>query len=135
MVPTSFVFLERMPLNPNGKVDRGALPAPGATRSFTPPRTQLEQTLANLWKQVLGIEKVGLEDNFFELGGNSIGLAQVHEKLRAAIHREVPITDLFQYPSVRTLADHLSPKSAQSPVKDDRTRARRASNRRADGTT
>jgi non-ribosomal peptide synthetase component F len=110
MVPTSFVFLERLPLSPNGKVDRGALPAPAVARSFAAPRTQLEQALAGLWKQVLGVDQVGLEDNFFELGGNSIGLAQVHEQLRTSLHRDVPITDLFQYPTVRALAEHLSPK-------------------------
>lgn len=108
MVPSSFVFLDRLPLNPNGKVDRGALPALSVTHSFVAPRTQLEQVLAGIWQQILGLEKVGLEDNFFELGGNSIGLAQVHGKLLTLINQHVAITDLFQYPTVRALADHLS---------------------------
>jgi non-ribosomal peptide synthetase component F len=114
IIPSSFVFLERLPLNPNGKVDRAALPAVVVTRTFVAPRTHVEQTLAAIWQQVLGLEKVGLEDNFFELGGNSIGLAQVHEKLRAKTQREVPITDLFQYPTIRALAGHLSPKAPKT---------------------
>ena len=95
-------------------MDRGALPAVSVTRSFVAPRTQLEQKLAGLWQDVLGLEKVGLEDNFFELGGNSIGLAQVHGRLKTFVDREIPITDLFQYPTVRALADHLSPKAPQT---------------------
>jgi amino acid adenylation domain-containing protein len=117
MVPSSYVFLERLPLNPNGKVDRAALPAPSRSRSFVAPRTEMEQTLAGLWQQVLGLDKVGLEDNFFELGGNSIGLAQLHEKLQASIHQDVPITDMFQYPTVRALADHLSPKTRKTSTR------------------
>ena len=114
MVPSSFVFLDRLPLNPNGKVDRSALPALGLTRSFVAPRTQLEQKLAGLWQEILGLEKVGLEDNFFELGGNSVGLAQVHGQLRTLINQDVPITHLFQYPTVRALADHLSRKAPRA---------------------
>ncbi|HLJ15852.1 MAG TPA: non-ribosomal peptide synthetase [Bryobacteraceae bacterium] len=117
IIPSSFVFLERLPLNPNGKVDRGALPAVAVTRSFTAPRTQLEQQLAAVWKDVLGVDKVGLEDNFFELGGNSIGLAQVHAKLKPLVNRDIPITDLFQYPTVRALADHLTPKTPQTSAR------------------
>ena len=87
------------------------------TRSFVAPRTQLEQTLAGLWQQALGLEKVGLEDNFFELGGNSIGLARVHGELRTLTDRDIPITDLFQYPTVRALAEHLSPQAPKAPAR------------------
>ncbi len=111
MIPSSYVSLDRLPLNPNGKVDRKALPLPGAARSFVAPRTLLEQKLANLWQQMLGVDRVGLEDNFFELGGNSVGLAQVHGKMRTLIDRDIPITDLFQYPTIRSLANHLNQKT------------------------
>jgi amino acid adenylation domain-containing protein len=117
IIPSSFVFLDHLPLNPNGKVDRSALPAVAVTRSFSAPRTQLEQQLAAVWQEILGVNKVGLEDNFFELGGNSIGLAQVHAKLKPLVNRDIPITDLFQYPTVRALANHLTPKGPQTSAR------------------
>src|SRR6185295_11788171 len=75
MVPTSFVFLERLPLTLNGKLDRNALPAPDHLQTagaFIAPRTDVEKLLAQIWSDVLGIERVGVHDNFFDLGGDSI---------------------------------------------------------------
>jgi len=77
MVPATFVWLEALPLLPNGKLDRRALPAPGAARPeleehYQPPRTPEEEILAGIWSQVLGLEQVGIHDNFFALGGDSI---------------------------------------------------------------
>ncbi len=124
MIPSTFVFLERLPLNPNGKVDRDALPAPAVTHSFVAPRTQLEQKLAGLWRQVLEVEQVGLEDNFFELGGNSLRLAQLHAELKPFVNRDIVITELFRYPTIRALADYLSPQTARrSGVLSARQRA------------
>ncbi|RKH35462.1 amino acid adenylation domain-containing protein [Corallococcus praedator] len=89
LVPAAFVALESFPLSPSGKVDRGALPAPDAARlgtgkAFTEPRTEAEKTLAALWAQVLGVERVGLHDNFFELGGDSILGIQIVSRAKAA---------------------------------------------------
>lgn len=126
MIPAFFVFLECLPLNPNGKVDRDALPAPTVTHSFVAPRTQLEQKLASLWQQVLEVEKVGLEDNFFEMGGNSIRMAQLHGKIRELINRDILIVELFQHPTIRMLAEHLSP---QEPRKSAALTARQRAER------
>src|SRR4029079_7260988 len=82
MVPSAFVTLPALPLMPHGKVDRRALPEPDAAASaldpeFVAPRSPLERALADLWRQVLGVERVGVHDNFFELGGDSILSLQI----------------------------------------------------------
>ncbi|MBZ5554814.1 MAG: amino acid adenylation domain-containing protein [Acidobacteriia bacterium] len=131
MVPAAFVWLKQLPLSPNGKVDRRALPAPDKTqrdleKPFVAPRTELERALAGLWQSALNVEKVGLEDNFFELGGHSLLLVQVHGKLRAHLHRDLPITELFQYPTIRALAEHLSESAPkEGSTKNIRRRAER----------
>ncbi|MCA1682147.1 MAG: amino acid adenylation domain-containing protein, partial [Actinobacteria bacterium] len=88
MVPSAFVVLDELPLSPNGKVDRRALPAPEldpvAGVGYVAPRTLAEQTLAEIWADVLGVEQVGVQDNFFELGGDSILSIQVVSRVRAA---------------------------------------------------
>ncbi|MCP4664214.1 MAG: AMP-binding protein, partial [bacterium] len=112
MVPAAFVVLRELPLLPNGKVNRRALPEPEAARpepeaAFVAPASELEQTLATIWQEVLGLERVSLHDNFFDVGGHSLLLAQVRQRLREELEREVPLVDLFRHPSIRALADHL----------------------------
>jgi acyl carrier protein len=113
MVPSAFVTLEHLPLMVNGKVDRRALPDPSpearvtSAASFVAPANELERTIAAIWSEVLGLEQVGTQDNFFDLGGHSLRLLQVHLKLRQALGRDVPLFELFQYPTVSTLAGHL----------------------------
>ena len=113
MIPAAFVTLEALPLMQNGKVDRAALPEP-ANRSpapdatFTAPRTALEQMLAgSVFAQVLGVDQVGIHDNFFELGGNSLQAAQVQSNLMDALHIDVPLTTIFQAPTIAQLSEHL----------------------------
>ncbi|MCA9537841.1 MAG: amino acid adenylation domain-containing protein, partial [Myxococcales bacterium] len=108
MIPSVFVWLDALPLTPNGKVDRAALPAPELDREtltarFVAPRTATEETLAQVWAEVLGVDQVGVEDNFFELGGDSILSIQV--VFRAA-RRGVVITprQFFERPTVAGLA-------------------------------
>ncbi|RKG56777.1 amino acid adenylation domain-containing protein [Corallococcus sp. AB011P] len=120
-VPSAFVVLERLPLTANGKLDRKALPAPDVHRpelseDYRVPEAGLEQTLAALWAEVLGLERVGASDNFFDLGGNSLLLQSVHAKLEALVGRKVPLVTLFQYPTVRALAGHLSPPKDTPPA-------------------
>ncbi|HEY7766994.1 amino acid adenylation domain-containing protein, partial [Longimicrobium sp.] len=110
MVPADFVVLDQLPLMRNGKLDRGALPAPepvSAGTSYAPPRRPLEAALAEIWAEVLGRARVGVKENFFDLGGHSLLLVKVQARLREALDRKIPIADLFRFPTVSALADHL----------------------------
>jgi amino acid adenylation domain-containing protein len=108
MVPAAFVAMETLPLSPNGKVDRKALPAPTAdARAVSRPQSTLERRVAKVWEAVLGIESVGLDDNFFEVGGHSLLVARMQEGLREALGRAVSVVELFQYPTVGALSAHL----------------------------
>src|SRR5437868_6983802 len=125
MVPTAFVEVQAWPLTPNGKIDRRALPAPqrttaaGASSSLA-PRSPLEEVLLGIWAQVLGVEQVNLHDNFFELGGHSLLAMQVVWRVREALQVEVPLSSLFETPTVAQLARRLQtnsrPTSAQQVV-------------------
>ncbi|HEX4494252.1 MAG TPA: amino acid adenylation domain-containing protein, partial [Thermoanaerobaculia bacterium] len=110
MVPAAFVALESLPLTPNGKVDRRALPAPdeaGAAETFLAPRTPVEELVAGLWSELLGVERVGADGNFFELGGHSLLAARVISRLRGAFGVELPVRDLFEAPTVEALATRI----------------------------
>ena len=110
MLPTAFVFVNAIPLTPNGKVDRGALPAFNEAKEPSSQHgkgTDLEEKLAGLWKEVLGTQRIGLDENFFDLGGDSLLLVAVHSQLQKILQREIQITDLFEYVTVRSLARHL----------------------------
>ncbi|WP_256980998.1 MULTISPECIES: non-ribosomal peptide synthase/polyketide synthase [unclassified Rhodococcus (in: high G+C Gram-positive bacteria)] len=105
MVPSAFVVLDAIPLTANGKLDRRALPEPAArTREFRPPTTPVEGMVADVFADVLGIERVGLDDDFFELGGNSLVATQVVSRLGAAAQTTVPVRALFEAPTVAALA-------------------------------
>ncbi|MGB8255052.1 MAG: amino acid adenylation domain-containing protein, partial [Pseudonocardiaceae bacterium] len=107
MVPSAFVTLDALPLNPNGKVDRGALPEPNwglvAERDYMAPRTDVERVLAEIWTEILGVERVGVEDNFFELGGDSILSIQVVSKARQ-VGLRLTSKDIFLHHTVAALA-------------------------------
>ncbi len=131
-IPSVFVALDRLPLTPNGKVDRKALPAPDTATAARPepvaPRSALERTIAEVWREVLRVEKVGLHDNFFDLGGHSLLAAQVHARLGRALGRELSLVDLFRHPTVGALARFLAPEdeAAAAPAAAG-TQAREAS--------
>jgi amino acid adenylation domain-containing protein len=117
MVPYAYVQLDALPLTVNGKIDRDVLPAPAVAVPAEPEATstQLEQAIIDIWCQTLGTRRVGLGDNFFDLGGDSLLLATVHTRLQEKSKIEIPITDLFEFPTVRSLARRLSPKSSGEP--------------------
>jgi amino acid adenylation domain-containing protein len=127
MVPAAIVFLDALPRNANGKLDAARLPAPPRTRpelaaAYAAPRSGLERAIAAVWSAALKLESVGLDDNFFDLGGHSLLMARVHAQLREVVGREVPLIELFQYPTVGSLARHLAraaePRPAPRPSDD-----------------
>ncbi|WPB73717.1 non-ribosomal peptide synthase/polyketide synthase [Archangium violaceum] len=114
MVPSAFVSLPSLPLTGSGKVDRKALPAPDGVRpedatAFVAPRSALEQQLAAMWSKLLGVERVGVHDNFFDLGGHSLLATQLISRLRATFEVELPLNELFENPTVATLATKVEP--------------------------
>ena len=109
MMPAAFVFVDALPLTPNGKVNRQALPAPQTStapqHSFEPPRNTTEQEIADLWTEVLAVERVGIDDNFFELGGHSLLATQMISRVRMNFGIDLDLRKFFLSPTVRNLAD------------------------------
>lgn len=110
MIPAVFVLLDALPLTPNGKVDRLALPAPDPTRPelgnpFVAPRSSIEEMIAGIWSQVLGLERVGVHDNFFDLGGHSLLATQIISRVRESCRIELSLRSFFDAPTVAELAD------------------------------
>jgi amino acid adenylation domain-containing protein len=127
MVPAQFVSVRSLPLTPNGKVDRAALAArevPILTRpAELVATTELEQTVIDVWSKALEIGKIAVNDNFFDLGGDSLLLMSVHASLEQALGITLPITDLFEFTTVRSLAHHLGGQSGERHS-DTKQRAR-----------
>jgi acyl carrier protein len=117
MVPSAFVVLEQLPLTPNGKLDRGHLPIPDLGRGagedgYVAPATPVEQMLGQIWCDVLGVARVGRDDDFFLLGGHSLLATQVISRVREMCGIELPVRDLFEAPTLQSLADRLAQHSA-----------------------
>ncbi|HSL81320.1 MAG TPA: amino acid adenylation domain-containing protein, partial [Thermoanaerobaculia bacterium] len=121
MVPAVFVDLEGLPRSGTGKVDRGALPAPGpgdlaAAGGRTAPRNEVEELLAGLWRELLGIDRVAVEDDFFALGGHSLLATRLIARIRSAFGRELPLAALFEEPTLGGLARRIEEAEAGSVV-------------------
>ena len=120
MVPAELSLIDALPRASTGKLDRRALPAARrvGVASFLPPASRLERDLAEMWREVLAREEIGVEDNFFDLGGHSLLLARLQDRLEERLGRAVPIVDLFRFPTVRGLARFLEPAEADDPARE-----------------
>jgi len=121
MVPSVFMFLESLPLTSNGKIDRKSLPVPDQSRpelkeTYTAPRTPVEELLAQIWSDVLKLDKVGIYDNFFELGGHSLLATQIVSRIRGAFSIELPLRQLFEAPTVHALARRVQEHRAKRNI-------------------
>src|SRR5262249_29537722 len=121
MVPSSFVVLDVWPLTPGGKIDLKALPAPDSARSqgrgtLVTPRTPVEQALASLWSELLGLARVGIHDNFFESGGHSLLATQLISRVREKFQVEIALRQLFERPTIESFATVIE-EAQQSSAK------------------
>ncbi|MEM7355109.1 MAG: amino acid adenylation domain-containing protein, partial [Acidobacteriota bacterium] len=136
-LPSFLVLLEALPLTPNGKVDRRALPQPEGARpelavAYTAPRNEVEGVLVEIWQELLQVDEVGIEDNFFDLGGHSLLLVEAHARLREQLETDLSVIDLFQFPTIKALAAHLSGGdggAARQAESEARARHRRQASR------
>ncbi|MCJ8270847.1 MAG: condensation domain-containing protein, partial [Psychrosphaera sp.] len=112
MIPTTFTYIDSIPLTANGKVDRRALPAPdfASEQSYTAPTTELEQQLCQIWQDVLDVEQVGVTDNFFAIGGNSISAIRLSARVRETLSTDLPLALLFEQNTIAGLASKLKSK-------------------------
>ena len=115
MIPSYFIQLEKMPLTAHGKIDRKALPRPAAegAEGYVAPRDEMEEKLRDLWAGILGLEKesIGIEHNFFEFGGTSINLINLVSKIRNELQVEVPISQIYNNPTIKEIAKSLETKN------------------------
>ncbi len=129
MVPAHFVTMDQMPLTPNGKIDRKALPdlsevaAVAPAVEYEPPANQLEQTIAQCWQTTLGLDRVGTRDNFFDIGGHSLLIVQLHRMLTEKLEESVSLVDLYRFPTIRSLTDHLGSNQTADSLAGSEERA------------
>jgi aspartate racemase len=112
MVPSAFVTLEALPLTPQGKLDRGALPDPDFGRprrddNFAAPQDEMARQLTEIWEKVFGIQPIGVRDNFFDLGGHSLLAVRLFKQIEKTLGKSLPLATLFQAPTIEQLADVL----------------------------
>jgi amino acid adenylation domain-containing protein len=124
MIPAFFVPLSSLPLSQNGKVDRSVLADLDVVSRAEPavpsiPESDLERTIAQLWQRILKVPKVGLDENFFDLGGDSLLLVAVHSNLQKILQTQIPLTDLFEFSTIRKLAQHLTRPTSTSGTASD----------------
>jgi amino acid adenylation domain-containing protein len=133
MMPSRFIRLEKLPLTAAGKVDMKALPQPEGNRPqldnrYLAPATAVEKTIADAWREVLKLDKIGIHDNFFDLGGNSMSLISVNQRLREIFQKDIPITEMFKYNTIGLLAGYImrgeevnkTPREIQPPVRPEK---------------
>ncbi|HEY9693232.1 MAG TPA: amino acid adenylation domain-containing protein [Oculatellaceae cyanobacterium] len=119
MIPSAFVVLKSLPLTANGKIDRQVLPAPAQSekQAFVSPRTPIEEVLAGIWTELLGLQRVSVEDNFFELGGHSLLMTQLVVRVRETFEIDLPLSVLFETPTIAGLAASIDSTIATGNVR------------------
>jgi amino acid adenylation domain-containing protein len=124
MIPGAYLELSAFPLTATGKIDRKSLPAPDqspdAVAAGVSPRNEREAAIAGIWKDVLGVERIGVHDNFFDLGGHSLLLVKVNRRLRELVRRDLPMVEMFRHPTISGLASFLEREDDQSPTYEQR---------------
>jgi tyrocidine synthetase-3 len=122
MIPSYFVQLEKLPLTPHGKVDRKALKKfTGKNKTgveYAAPGDELEKTIANAWEELLGWDRVGRNDNFFDLGGTSLDIIRLNSRLKKIFQKDIPVANMFRYPTVRLFAKYLDSTEMQARSRD-----------------
>jgi acyl carrier protein len=127
MIPSSFVCLHALPLSPNGKIDRLALPDPGQSRPeldtpYVAATTPIEEQLAKIWAEVLSLDQIGIQDNFFDLGGHSLTATRVISQVLKQFQVEVPLNSLFESPTVaemaRLITEHRAKKLSEHELQN-----------------
>jgi len=119
MIPRELMIIQRIPLNPNGKVDRNALPKPSSKRSgpavdYIPAGSETEMALAEIWSDVLGVDRVGIHNNFFDIGGTSVLSAKLIIKIRKRFNIDISIIRVYHYPTIELMANFISRGRQQS---------------------
>ena len=123
MIPSSYMMLEEFPLTPNRKIDRKALPLPEANRrnldNYIKPSSEIEREIAQIWQQVLQVDKIGIHDNFFDLGGHSLSMVKVHSQLREKFSSDIPLVEMFRHPTISALVKYFSNIDDESSRKNN----------------
>ena len=125
MVPAHFIKLDNLPLTQNGKIDKKKLPDPvgvaaAALASYMAPRNEMEEKLVQIWQEILGREKIGIQDNFFDAGGNSIKIIRLAKLVSATLDTDISIAHLFQYPTIKDMVDYMLKKQVAVEEEFDR---------------
>jgi acyl-coenzyme A synthetase/AMP-(fatty) acid ligase/acyl carrier protein len=120
MVPSAYVLLESLPMTASDKVNRDALPEPDDNHheietTYIAPRTEIEQTITSVWRELFNVEKLSTHSNFFDLGGHSLSMVRVCSRLREVMNIEISMIDMFKYPTINSLAKFLSQKGIELP--------------------
>ena len=135
MIPAAYVALDALPRNTQGKIDRAALPRPTGERqaaeAYVAPLAGVEQAIAAIWADVLGVDRVGATDNFFDQGGHSLLLLRVHARLQKELGGALTVVDLFRYPTIRALAERLGRQAPAADASVQRAKDRAAQQREA----
>ena len=123
MIPSNYMMLEEFPLTPNRKIDRKALPTPEGDRpnleNYVMPSSEVEREIAQIWQQVLQVEKIGIHDNFFDLGGHSLSMVKVHSQLREKFSSNIPLVEMFRHPTINALVGYFNNTGNDNAQKDN----------------